>query len=311
MVRNRSVRSIGFVLLVGVVLTVPVFGQAPTGRSAEVEEPAWLSYERGMQEFRKGNYGQALFLFRTALETQPVYPEATAAIGRVYRQDQNTALAERFLRDALEQSNQLYVPEEKYRIAYDLAELYSLTGRRKEFLDITTLVLDDHRLSDEGREGTALVDSYMRILQEDGIDRLLTLYRLPMDFAYQAYAESGILYVRTGRYNDAVRNLSVAAIQGISTIVAHIRRWELDFEYVALEGLLARIPADEVLAEFVRESDLYAVTYYLASALYGNRATASAFRIWEALSETEAAGEYRRRSRLQLRSPELEPVIDY
>lgn len=287
-----------------VVLAMPGVGQT------NEEEPAWLSYERGMQEFRQGNYGQALFYFRAALDTRPVYPEATAAIGRVYRQDQNIALAERYLRDALAQSAQLYVPEEKYQIAYDLAELYSLTGRLKEFLDVTALVLEDHRLSEEGSEGKALVDSFMRVLREEGIDRLLTLYRLPMDFAYQAYAESGMLFVRTGRYNDAVRNLSVATVQGISTIVTHIRRWVLDFEYTTLEGLFARIPSDEVLVEFARASDLYAVMYYLASALYGNRATASALRIWEALADTEAAGEYRRRSRLQLRSPQLEPVIE-
>lgn len=292
-------------LAAALVVAAPLFAQ-----TRSPDEPAWLSYERGMHAYRDGEFGEALLHFRTALENRPVFPEATAAIGRVYRKDQNNALAERHFRDALDRSAQLYVPEDKYAIAYELAALYASQDRTKDRSDILGSVISDHELAPTTEEGRTRTDAFLRVLRDDGIDRLLTLYRVPMDFAYQAFVDSGLIYLRDGRYNDAVRHLSVATVQALSTVVTEIRRFELDYEYSRLAEVLARIDRDEVLAGYAREVGLYRVLYYLAGALYWNQVQQSAIPIWRVLADAGGAGEYRRRSRLQLESPQLEPIID-
>jgi tetratricopeptide (TPR) repeat protein len=263
-----------------------------------------------MHAYRDGEFGEALLHFRTALENRPIFPEATAAIGRVYRKDGNSDLAERHFRDALDRSAQLYVPEDKYAITYELAALYASRDRRKDRLDTLESVIADHPLCSEQEEGRRRTDAFLRVLRDDGIDRLLTLYRVPMDFAYQAFVGSGLLYLGDGRYNDAVRHLSVATIQALSTAVTEIRRFELDYEYSRLAEVLARIDGDEVLAAYAREVGLYRVLYYLAGALYWNQVQQSAIPIWRVLADADGAGEYRRRSRVQLESPQVETIFE-
>jgi tetratricopeptide (TPR) repeat protein len=263
-----------------------------------------------MEAYRIGEYGRAIRQFRLALEKQPVFPEATAAIGRAYEMDRSFDLAERYYLEALSRSAQLYVPEDKYAISYDLAALYAVEGRSKDYIDVLSRVINDHPLSADIAENRQLKASYLRTLRDDGIDRLLTLFRMPLDFAHRAYSESGIFHLKSQRYGVAVLHLSVAVIQVVSTVVEEIRRTDLDYEYESLAEILALIGESDELMEFANRSNAFSSLYYLAAALFGDRSLVAAGEIWTALAESPIAGPYQRRSRLQLESPEAEPIIE-
>lgn len=277
---------------------------------AQDTEPAWLSYERGMHAYRSGEFGQALRQFRLALERQPVFPEATAAIGRVYLQDRSFALAERYFLEALAARAQFYVPEDAYAVSYELAAMYAIDGSYKRLIDTLEDVVSDHALSEDTQENRNLKTSYLRTIRLEGLDRLATLFRLDLDFSYRAYADAGTFYVRTARYDEAVLYLSIASLQALSTIVTEIRTVDLEYEYESLAELLSLVEGDRRLVSFSERVELYRVLYYLAGALYGDGSAVRAREVWAALAASPIAGEYRRRAGIQLQSPDVEPLIE-
>jgi len=294
---------LGSIALLAVLAVVRVSGQAGGG------EPAWVVYQQGLEAFRKGDFGQALKVVKQLSETYGEIPEAHLLQARVYEQEGEYQLAEKYYNRALELRKQLYVLEDKYTILYRLAEIYRIQKRYRDFEIVLLEILKDQDSFSNPRYAR-LRDSYVRTISDDGFDRLVTLYRMKADFSQKAHSELGILYCRTGRSYQAVLNLVFAILPTVTTVIDELKQHDPDFSFKGFATTLDMASRRQYLAEYLLDADFYKNTYYLASALYAHGIKAEARSLWKIVSEY-GQGEWKTRSRSQLLSPQSEPLILY
>ncbi len=288
-----------------------LFGGVAVGTAAAQNEPAWVAYERGRQAFRAGEFGDAVRMFRRAIEQGGPYPEAEAAIGEVYLVEGSLNLAERQFQRAIRQRGALAVPEDEFLLWYRLAEVYELLENPHAYeLALREIVERDERYVSEEYSGER--EGYRRVIREEGLDRLLVLYRQPDDFARKAHALLGEHYLRTGSYGRAVEHLLFANIKILTELIEVERERDPGYEFTTVAGLLDRVEQRREMREYIGETGLYRAIYYLGSALYSDDPSLAGSRaIWEIVAEREAAGDWARRAAEQIADPSLEPLIDH
>ncbi len=284
---------------------------APGVRVYAENEPAWVTYERGQRALREGEFGEAVRAFRRAIERGGPFPEAEAAIGEVYLVEGSLNLAERQFRRAIVQRGALRVPEEEYQLWYRLAEVYRLQENPRAYeLALLEIVEDDEWFVSEEYAGER--EGYRRVIREEGLDRLLVLYRQRDDFARRAHALLGEHYLRTGNYGRALDHLVFANLKILSEIIETELGRDPGYEFRTVSQLLERVEGRREWQEYIAETGLYRTIYYLGSALYGDDPSlATPQQVWGIIAARRAAGEWGIRAAEQIEDPELEPLIDY
>ncbi len=268
-------------------------------------DPAWVLLERGKAEFSRREYGEALSLFRQAVGRRDPYPEAELLIGMVFEQEGNYPLAELQYGKVWDQRELLEVPEMRYDVLRRLSGIY-LTRRQFNRYEETLLqiVKDDRRYA----AGT-LPDRFVRTLGEQGLDKLLELYRIEPDFAADAQSDLGYFYYLNGRYAAAVRLLTFSGVKNLSRIIDSIRSREPDFEYRGIREALASGYRYPEIERFILSTQVYRTLFYLADSLYGDGSRRAAEALWNLLARERRAGEWAARAERQLVKPNLEPFL--
>ncbi len=173
------------------------------------DKPSWLLLERGRQAFELGEYGLASRVFREVIEKDKISPDAEFWLARIFEKQGEYILAEKQYNRALENSNDFYIPEQKFSVLYRLADIYRKTDQYGKYEKTLNEIID----SDEDRlEIFNLQYAMMDIIKKADINKLLELYRYDKDKSNRAFSELGIFYYKTGRYNEAEVNLVLPVV---------------------------------------------------------------------------------------------------
>ncbi|MDR2371296.1 MAG: hypothetical protein LBD71_07425 [Treponema sp.] len=247
------------------------------------------------------------------------YPDAEFWIGETYRTEGELSLALIQYRKALEGRDKLENPgftvELLYRIAgiqrirQEYIEMENTLKRIPGGLDAATGKPRDALWSDE----TSFIKSaMMRTLENEGINRFLTLYRYNNTAVEPAHRLLGFFYYASGRYNagPALEHLMFAFLIQNTVILEEVIRNQYDFTFTGLPELMAVTAKNQLVSSYIEESEYYKTAYYLANVLYGEGKLPQARGIWEFIAGREEAGEWRRRAREQLRSPAQERAVE-
>ena len=272
------------------------------------KQPDWLVLETGRIAFEKGEFGQAMRIFRSVLEQDRVSPEAHYWIGRIFEEEGEYSLAEEQYRRALEFRRQLYVMEYEIRIRERLARLYKEKGNYAQFEKALTdiLAMDDDYTS---REAEAMRAAMIRVLTDQGLEKVVELYRLNKPEHFLANAELGLFYYRTGRYMDAVRHLLSGGLTVISRTILHMEVRRPFLEYTGITDFFRNAMAEEESAEYLEESRIDALLYYLGASLYAAGELGSFRQVMELVRDAFPGSPWRSRAIAQLADPSIEPVI--
>lgn len=283
-------------------LVIALIGVSGASQEAPEAQPPWVIYQEGLQQLRDQELGPALESFRRAIrERGGAFPEAEAGIGRVFAMEGQLDLATQQFRRALDQEAFLYIPAQRYAIRYELAELHDLSGAPRLYREtLEELVAENPSFSDP--ENASLRASYLDTLRENGIDRLLVLYRLEENFARQAHALLGYRYLDDQRYDAALEHLTFASLMVFSTVIDELRRFEPEYEFETLSGLFARLERRSRLREYLSgDAEAYRLLFRLADALAGaDPQPGTALEIYRFLAETPDAGQWSGAARRRL-----------
>jgi tetratricopeptide (TPR) repeat protein len=271
--------------------------------------PEWFYYQQCLESFRKGDFGGSMKHLKDLTDAYGESAESQHLLGRIYEQEGELDLAEKYYLRALERSGSLKVPDEKYEIRYRLANMYYQRKNYKKFEDTLEQILSDQSLYTEARY-ERIRTSYVSTLMSRGLDSLALMYRIPFDFAQEAHRELGIFYCRTGRERGALLHLAFANLALISTLSDELKRHDPDYNYISLEDALDKCSSRSYLTDFLRRGEIFRSLYFLASALYGAGVPGEARRVWTLVSEY-GSGEWKTQSRNQLLAPKAEPLITY
>ncbi len=282
--------------------------------AAPAEQPAWIIYEEGVHHLRNRDYGEAMQAFRRAIRVRGgAFPEAEAGIGRVFAAENQIELAARQFRRALDQEGFFYVPAQEYLVRYELAELHrnrGVAGRYDYQTALEAVVAEDPSFSDP--ENQSLRSAYRRTLENDGIDRLLVLYRLEENFARRAHHLLGEHYLASRNFSTAADHLMYATLMVFSTAIEQVRRGDPGYQFETLSGFLNRLKREQAVRAYLSEAAAYRILYHLGTALYGADITSrTPQQIWRIVADQDAAGQWAEMARRQLTDPRSDRYVDY
>jgi tetratricopeptide (TPR) repeat protein len=253
---------------------------------------------------------------RTALEQLgrlKDYPEAEYWIGETYRAEGELGIALRQYQKAYEQRALLEIPGFEVEILYKIVDIHRL---RQEYIEMEQRLLEIPEGSSgegtprdplwSGGSGLFTRTALLRTLENDGINRFLTLYRYNNTVVERAHRLLGFFYYASGRHSRAVEHLLFAFLIQNTIFIEELVRNQFDFAFTTLDALMNEVLRRPALPAYMEEVEYYKTIYYLGAALYGSGKLPPAREFWNFLYRHPAAGEWNGRALAQLRSPFIE-----
>lgn len=275
---------------------------------AQTEEPSWLLLERGEILFEEREFGDALRIFREILARDQINPEPHYWVGRIFEEEGELDLAEQQYHLALDYRRELYVLESEYQIRERLARLYKIRGDYARFEEALLEIIN---LDEEfnSPQGIARQTALSRLIADQGLDKVMELYRIDRSASFIAHAELGLFYYRTGRYRDAVLHLLYGGLTVLTRTIEYQRIEEPFYEFEGVAGLIRLAREDEENRAYLNEMHLDALLYYLGASLYAAGEPQVSNEIMELVRTSFADTPWSRRALSQLADPYIEPVI--
>ena len=300
------------------ILVLLILGLAPSGLpSQEVlaeDQPAWILYEMGKAELEskdKKDLGEAVNIFRQAIEKAGIYPEAEVALGDIYFIEGEFVLAEKQYKKAYEFRKSFISPDEQYALLYKMAELYKNRKYYMAMEDHLLRILKDQPYFNDD-DYSQFRASFQDIYVKKGLDHLFKLYRIEgAVFSTKAHAELGWFYYLSGRFIPSILHSLFALNILISNAVTELRRFDPQYEYAELKIFVDRALSRSNIREYFSRSNFFRILYYLAVSNYAAGRPGHATEIWSFLVSTDHAGQYNNLARRQLRAPWIEPRINH
>jgi tetratricopeptide (TPR) repeat protein len=235
------------------------------------------------------------------------YPEAEYWLGETYRAEGEVGLALRQYEKAWSERSLLEIPGFELEILYKITEMHRIRGnyqemekRAKEIIEglgVNGLPRDSLWAGSFQGSSNQIRTAMTRILEREGVNRFLTLYRHNNIDTERAHRLLGFFYYSSGRYNQAMEHLMFAFLIQNSLLIEEIIRRDYDYTFSTLENLMALVLRRPELAAFIEETEYYKTAYYLATTLFASRLTMPATQLWAFLASSNNAGEWGNRAR--------------
>ena len=177
------------------------------------------------------------------LENSKAFPEAHKIIGDIYKLEGEYQFAEEYYLMALEKSDVLDIPDERYEILYMLADISRLEGDLPKMeLRLLNILADDKNYRDaalkRAMNGTISSD------KKDSMEKFFNLYRIDSYYCINAYSQLAEYYHDAHKSNKALEFASLAAVTSFTRIIEILYSRNSVYEY-------------ENLASFMQEASLY------------------------------------------------------
>jgi len=260
-------------------------------------------YYRIPKETINGSVSRAL----KELDRLKSYPEAEYWLGETYRAEGETGLALRQYEKAWSERSLLEIPEFEIEILYKITEMHRIRGNYQEMEKRANEIIEGPGTNGLPRDvlwagsfqssSNQIRAAMIRILENEGINRFLTLYRHNNIDTEKAHRLLGFFYCSSGRYFQAMEHLIFAFLIQNSLLVDEVIRRDYDYNYTTLENLIAVVQRRPELAAFMEETEYYRTAYYLATAFYASGKTRPALQLWAFLAASNNAGEWGNRAR--------------
>ena len=278
--------------------------------AAQSSDPAWLRIQRADKLAADGDYGIAIQLYREAVTLDPDSPEALFGLARAFKAVGDYLVAEQYLLDAVAAAGELMVPAVRYEINYELTDLYLV---QRKFADYERVLFQtvDLAAGEPATQRTVDVpaDTLQTVFANNGLDRVLVLYRLEEDGGTRARGELAELLVGLGRYDEAAEQALVATTQQLSTVIEAVIERDPGYEYQTVLGALTSAETYPETRAYLADTSLYHNLYFLGSALYAGGNLEAARSAWRLLLALPRAGSWSDRAGIQLADPQPEPLL--
>ncbi|MDA3850856.1 MAG: hypothetical protein PF447_06255 [Spirochaetaceae bacterium] len=198
-------------------------------RAEDMNLEPWLLLEKGKTFFRHRDYSTALNYFSYAQHQHSVFPEVEYWLGRVYQEEGEYLLAEEQYLKAYELKNYLYISDQQYDIAYELASMY-LNRRQWDEYENMLLSLVNQEM---GRDTSWIQQEHnlIRVLKEQGMDDLLYLYRRSFRYSQRALKELGVYYFKKENYRSATLFNLYSVLSQFSQVAQAILEVNPDYQF--------------------------------------------------------------------------------
>lgn len=201
------------------------------------------------------------------------FPESDFLIGKIYRLEGETSVAEEYMNKAYDKKDILNVPDLKYDILYELAEIskdkHDNDGYERYFKNI---LKDDKYYADEEPKDVktavnaakaskdkadiensknihnkrAYMNSIVRLIKTnraDSVEKFFLMYRNDSDISTKALAGLSDFYFKQGQNEKALRCSALGCITALTKIEEILKDRLTDYSYTSFADLLKNASA--------------------------------------------------------------------
>ena len=201
------------------------------------------------------------------------FPESDFLIGKIYRLEGETSVAEEYMNKAYDKKDILNVPDLKYDILYELAEIskdkHDNDGYERYFKNI---LKDDKYYADEEPKDAktavnaakaskdkadiensknihnkrAYMNSIVRLIKTnraDSVEKFFLMYRNDSDISTKALAGLSDFYFKQGQNEKALRCSALGCITALTKIEEILKDRLTDYSYTSFADLLKNASA--------------------------------------------------------------------
>jgi hypothetical protein len=243
------------------------------------------------------------------------YPEAEFWLGETYRAEGELGLALSQYRKAYDSRDLLETAGFADEILYKMSEVHRL---RQEYQEMENTLLDilggasgnggDPMWAGGDRSFTRAAMS--RTLENNGVDRFLTLYRHDNTAVEEAHRRLGLFYYASSRHTPAAEHLMFSFLIQNTLLIREVIRSQYDFTFTTLDALMEAIERRRDLAAYLDQVEYFRTVYFLSSSLYAAGKALPARQLWVFLAGRAEAGQWQVRAQGQLRSPYIDRAIE-
>jgi tetratricopeptide (TPR) repeat protein len=262
-------------------------------------------YYRVPREALEGSARNALAQFKRLQD----YPEAEYWIGETYRVEGELRIALGQYQKAYEHRELLENPGFAVEICYKIADIHRVHQEYTEMAAVLERILAEDSLWSQDSE-TFVRRAMSRTLENDGIDRFLTLYRYNNSAVLRAHELLGFYYYTTARHNRALEHLLFAFLIMNTVLIEDLTRDQFDYSYTTLDVLLTGALRRPERAAYMERMEYFRTMYYLGTSFFGSGKLNAARDFWRILARRPEAGPWRGRAETQLRSPFVEQALE-
>ena len=266
-------------------------------------------YYRVPKDSLKGSAKRALEEF----DQLKNYPEAEYWLGETYKAEGELSLALRQFERAWGNRAFLETPGFDTEILYRITDIHRIRREYQEMEKRANEIIEGADSSGVPRDslwtGNRIRAAMARVLENEGVNRFLSLYRHDNTLTERAHRLMGFFCYASNRYSLAAEYLMFAFLIQNTVLIDEAIRTEFDYSFTSLEDLAVYVRSKPGLTEYLEETEYYRTIYYLASALFANGKTRPARELWAFLAGSANAGEWGNRARRNP-SPFLDRAIE-
>lgn len=221
------------------------------------------------------------------LAIQTTYPEADFLSGKIYEAEGENDVAFSLYEKALEHSEYLDIPDERFDIAYRMADLARDSGNRGAQEKYLLSVLKEDSLYGKTDAESPTLRAMIRTLETDRTpDRFFSLYRHDNKTSLKACRDLAAFYLLTHRVDRALPVAVLSACISMTLLSETVSASDFDYEFTSVPDLMARAGKKADIANWARESGIWDSFAVLAATLRDHGRTEQSSALWSLLAQS-------------------------
>lgn len=191
------------------------------------------------------------------------YPEVYKLIGDIYKLEGEYKFAEDYYKKALDNSNVLNIPNDRFELLYSLAEISEINEDYKRMeIRLLNILTDDSTYKNKALS-KALLNTVVSN-KKDCFEKFFELYRGNNYFSLKAYSKLSDYYYSIKDYNKAFNFCALNVITCITKIQEVISSRDITFEFKNIENLLYHVQYYDDIIKWGNDNEIWSSFNLLA-----------------------------------------------
>ena len=191
------------------------------------------------------------------------YPEVYKLIGDIYKLEGEYKFAEDYYKKALDNSNVLNIPNDRFELLYSLAEISEINEDYKRMeIRLLNILTDDSTYKNKALS-KALLNTVVSN-KKDCFEKFFELYRGNNYFSLKAYSKLSDYYYSIQDYDKAFNFCALNVITSITKIQEVISSRDIIFEFKNIENLLYHVQYYDDIIKWGNDNEIWSSFNLLA-----------------------------------------------
>lgn len=184
------------------------------------------------------------------------YPEVYKLIGDIYKLEGEYKFAEDYYKKALDNSNVLNIPNDRFELLYSLAEISEINEDYKRMeIRLLNILTDDSTYKNKALS-KALLNTVVSN-KKDCFEKFFELYRGNNYFSLKAYSKLSDYYYSLKDYDKAFNFCALNVITSITKIQEVISSRDITFEFKNIENLLYHVQYYDDIIKWGNDNEIW------------------------------------------------------